>query len=407
MGAVAVVGPTDGLIVSEYQYYEFQAIDRPLTDREMRQLRAFSTRATITATRFVNHYEWGSFKGDVEAWMGRYFDAFVYVANWGTHELALRFPRSVLDLKAARRYVGRAAAFGRGSRDFVVLRLVSEEGSSEEDWNDDGSGWLSSLISIRSDIAAGDLRALYLIWLLRVQERELDDGETEPPIPTGLRTLSAPLEVLVEFLRINRDLIVVAAECSPALERTRKLRRDVSRWIDALPEAEKTALILRVASGEHTAVRAEILRQSRNSSSQSAPIGTAMRTVGQLLDTANKRAEKRRRGEAERAAGQRARRDQATAVAREKYLRKLAAHESASWARVEMLIATKHPGKYDEAVRVLLDLRDVGIRFGHSREVETRIQQLEERHEKKPSLLARIARAGLLDAPGRRPKRWS
>jgi len=40
--------------VSEYQYYEFQAIDRPLTQREMGELRSFSSRATITATRFVN-----------------------------------------------------------------------------------------------------------------------------------------------------------------------------------------------------------------------------------------------------------------------------------------------------------------------------------------------------------------
>jgi hypothetical protein len=41
--------------MSEYQYYEFQALDRPLTQREMRELRKYSTRATITDTRFVNH----------------------------------------------------------------------------------------------------------------------------------------------------------------------------------------------------------------------------------------------------------------------------------------------------------------------------------------------------------------
>lgn len=50
--------------MSEYQYFEFQAVDRPLTQAEMRQLRAVSTRATITATRFVNSYTWGDFKGN-------------------------------------------------------------------------------------------------------------------------------------------------------------------------------------------------------------------------------------------------------------------------------------------------------------------------------------------------------
>jgi hypothetical protein len=50
--------------MSEYQYYEFQAIDRPLTAKEMDELRSYSTRARITPTSFVNDYSWGDFKGD-------------------------------------------------------------------------------------------------------------------------------------------------------------------------------------------------------------------------------------------------------------------------------------------------------------------------------------------------------
>ena len=42
--------------MSEYQYYEFAAIDRPLTREQMSRLRALSTRATITPTRFSNFY---------------------------------------------------------------------------------------------------------------------------------------------------------------------------------------------------------------------------------------------------------------------------------------------------------------------------------------------------------------
>jgi hypothetical protein len=40
--------------MSEYQYYEFAAIDHPLTRAEMAQLRAVSTRAEITPAGFVN-----------------------------------------------------------------------------------------------------------------------------------------------------------------------------------------------------------------------------------------------------------------------------------------------------------------------------------------------------------------
>jgi hypothetical protein len=54
--------------MSEYQYYEFLALDQPLTDRQMRDVRSFSTRARITSTSFVNEYHW----------------AFVYFATWGS-----------------------------------------------------------------------------------------------------------------------------------------------------------------------------------------------------------------------------------------------------------------------------------------------------------------------------------
>jgi len=50
--------------VSEYQYYEFQALGRSLTMAEQQELRALSTRARINATSFVNSYEWGDFKGN-------------------------------------------------------------------------------------------------------------------------------------------------------------------------------------------------------------------------------------------------------------------------------------------------------------------------------------------------------
>jgi hypothetical protein len=50
--------------MSEYQYYEFVAIDEPLTRDEQAELRAISTRALITPTSFVNHYEWGDLKAD-------------------------------------------------------------------------------------------------------------------------------------------------------------------------------------------------------------------------------------------------------------------------------------------------------------------------------------------------------
>jgi len=77
---------------SEYQYCEFQAVDHPLTERQMAELREYAGRATITPSSFVNVYNWGNFKGNRHEGMERYFDAFLYVANWGSHWLEFRVP---------------------------------------------------------------------------------------------------------------------------------------------------------------------------------------------------------------------------------------------------------------------------------------------------------------------------
>src|SRR5215472_12679912 len=86
---------TSNFRVSEYQYYEFQTIDRALTEAEMNALRSISRRAEITSTSFSNHYEWGDLKADPLQLLEKYFDAFVYVANWGSHRFCLRLPKGL------------------------------------------------------------------------------------------------------------------------------------------------------------------------------------------------------------------------------------------------------------------------------------------------------------------------
>jgi hypothetical protein len=58
--------------VSEYQYYEFLAVDRPLDAGQLDRLCALSTRAELTPTSLVNTYHWGDFKGKPRALMEEY-----------------------------------------------------------------------------------------------------------------------------------------------------------------------------------------------------------------------------------------------------------------------------------------------------------------------------------------------
>ena len=192
--------------MSEYQYYEFQAVDRPLTPDQMAELRAISTRARITPTQFLNVYSYGDFKGDPLRLLGQYFDAFIYLANWGTHRFMLRLPRSLLDLTMARAYATDDPLQVHGSGDVVIVEFMSD---------DEAASWMPSLLGVRDELAGGDLRALYLGWLAGMQAEMLDDDEFEPSVPPGLRLLSSSLKSLTEFLRIDDDLLTVAAARSP------------------------------------------------------------------------------------------------------------------------------------------------------------------------------------------------
>jgi hypothetical protein len=90
--------------MSEYQYHEFRAIDRSLTDQQMRELRAISTRAAISRTSFSNYYTFGDLKANPRDLLTKYFDASLYFANWLFLEVAFRYPKVAVAVKALRRY---------------------------------------------------------------------------------------------------------------------------------------------------------------------------------------------------------------------------------------------------------------------------------------------------------------
>ncbi|MGH8241950.1 MAG: hypothetical protein ACRETY_01220 [Steroidobacteraceae bacterium] len=197
--------------MSEFQYYEFVAIDRPLSAAAQKRLRTITSRATITSTRLVNTYEWGDFKGNPHELVAKYFDAFFYYANWGTRRLMLRIPNNRLDPKVAKQYCAVRSRRSRGNSSVatvttldahLVIDLWSEKDSAE-DWEVPEPGVLSAIIPIRNELMAGDHRALYLAWRLRGQAGEVKDDARTPPVLRGTERLTGSQTALVEFLRIN------------------------------------------------------------------------------------------------------------------------------------------------------------------------------------------------------------
>jgi hypothetical protein len=320
--------------------------------------------------------------------MERYFDAFLYLANWGTRHVMFRLPRAVLDPETAGLYCGTDTASLIETGSHLILNLYVAPEEADDYWDEPG-GQLAAMVQARSELAAGDLRLLYLAWLLALQSDEVDDEETEPPVPAGLGNLSAGLQAVVDFFEIDADLIAVAAASSPAVVEPAGL----AAWVAALPAEEKDELLTRTAAGEGAQVQALLLRRFRaaNGSPPAAPGRTSAElwaAAADLKDARVKAMEQRRREDQARQAA-------AQAAARAKRLDQLATRTDAAWEKVAEWIETRRPSDYDLAVSLLRDLQALAERDGHSDAFSQRFGELRTRHQRKPTLQERFERAGL------------
>jgi len=379
--------------MSEFQTYEFLAIDRPLSPSEMSTLRGSSSRATLTPGRLAVSYAYGSFKGDADAWMDRYFDVFFHEASWGGHRLDLRLPEAALPFEVADAYCGSEVVSVRAKGGHVVVSFnwIDEGGSG---WIDEDSGRMSDLVPLRSELASGDLRCLYLGWLLGVHLELHDDDDEEPACPPGLKRLTAAQEAFVDWFEIDPDLVAAAAEASADLAPPPG-NAAVLAWLGTRPASEKDAWLERLVEAGDGSVRAEILRRFRD---ENVPVRAALRPprrVSELLDAALSAASARQQREQERAARERAEREREAIEARERHLSALAAREAAAWKDVDALINGTAPRRYDEVVALLLDLREVCGRSRRLSEAEARIAALSIEYAKRPALMDKLRKAGL------------
>jgi hypothetical protein len=374
--------------VSEYQYYEFLALDRPLTEEQRAELRSISTRAEITATRFVNEYQWGDLKGDPLQMVKAYFDAFLYLANWGTRRLMFRLPRGVLDPETVGQYCGTDTVSLTETDSHLILSFYIDQEEPDDYWEGPG-GQLAAMVQARSELAAGDLRLLYLAWLLALQRDEMADDDTEPPVPAGLGQLSAGLQAIADFFDIDEDLIAVAAAASTPIQEPSGLAERVA----SLPAEEKDALLARVAAGEGAQVQALLLRRFRSAvdSQPTAP----PRTAAELWQAAADRKEARAQAAEQARREAEARRTAARAAAYAKHLDQLATQTEAAWEKAAELIETKRPRDYDLATSLLRDLQALAEREDDTAAFRKRFGELRAQHQRKPSLLDRFDQAGL------------
>ncbi|MGE0653585.1 MAG: hypothetical protein AB7P12_17860 [Alphaproteobacteria bacterium] len=367
--------------MSEYQYYEFLAIEQPLDRAARAALRSISSRAQITARSFTNHYEWGDLKGDPRKFMERWFDLHLYLANWGTRRLMMRLPKRSVERAEIERFLREiewVEVWRSGNN--LIVDIHRDEVEPDDDGND-GSGWLTALAPLRTDVLSGDFRLFYLLWLAAVQEERVADDEVEP-LP-GIGPLTDALEGFVEFFGIDPDLVRAAAERRSDI--ATPSRNDLRKMLAAIPESEKTELLLRVAQG-HTHVAAEI--KGRLRTKRPAPV--AHRTAGALRSRAREIAEARERAADQRREAERQRQAKMAEKARRARLKALKQRGEGTWREIEAEIKRRNAAGYDRAATLLADLQALAIEEGSQTDFRRRLAAIRAQHEKKGKFIERL-----------------
>jgi len=378
--------------VSEYQYLEFLAIDRPLTQRELDKLRAISSRAQITPVSFVNEYSWGGLKADSRDFMRHLFDVHVFLANWGDAILMVRLPREAIDQKTLEAFCASPhLEFETLEEHWLLTWSLGDTEDYDRFGHVEGTGWMARLAPLREELLRGDLRSLYIGWLRAVTTEETAPDALEPLALQGLGQLTVAQQVLAEYLEVDVDLLAGVSGGSQTNGTQAEDEAALEAWLDELPKTEVRGYLRQMLDGQGASAERALKRHHAAWQAQSAPTQRVRRRVVELWQLAEQaksvrlieEAKARRQAEAERKRQ------------RDAWLANLAADFPQAWKTAHDEASKGHAHAYDAACRQLVDLRDAYNQHATPTAFQTEFQKFMTEHLRRRALVQRLVKAGL------------
>lgn len=335
--------------MSEYQYYDFYSIDRSLNREEIETVRGYSSRVNPSSRRATFVYHYSDFRYDEEEVLNNFFDIMLYVANWGSRRLLLKFPQKLVSYKALKEYEIDASyeysqeikVFLKGTNVIIDMYHSIEYGGWLE-----GEGMLDELLPLRAQILNGDYRVLYLGWLhLALGNPEMADDLREPSLPANLTDLDYSLESFVNFWEIDVDLISAASEKS---EQVLGISDEVLQsQIIQLSENEKDQYLKELVVNE-VAAKSSLRKHLENLVKGPKPVknqqSRTLREIKIAMSEQEEVREEQDRIEAEKARLQK--------------MARIEAEELTMWQEVRENADLKTAKGYDHATKVLLELKE-------------------------------------------------
>jgi hypothetical protein len=274
--------------MSEFQIVKFRAVDRPLTDKQMQFMDRQSSRAEFTKWKFEVEYHYSSFRGDVDGMLRNGYDVYFTYSSYGCREIRMRLPNGMPFPKQVwSKYVGREGLKWTSDKNGKAgILSVSPYLEDENDPVLEFDDYLDATVQLREMLIAGDLRALYVLWLCCAMDSNEDMAELmEPPIPHGLAVFPSQAKELLPFFTVDPLLIDAAATGILAYQVQATQEDAVSSWLTSMPSSKQVEIIQRLLSQDPNELKAELLSEIRQS--QQAvdwPVELPKRTISELME---------------------------------------------------------------------------------------------------------------------------
>ena len=343
--------------MSEYQCYQWKKVGRSLSSKQRKEVSSLSSHISVTADSAEVTYNWGDFKHDPQVVLARYFDIFLYEANWGTQRVGFRFDPDTVDTDRLVDFTVGDSLEIKKTEGGIFIEVWFEENWIESSYSyydqyEDTGGWwrLEAFESIYRQIRQGDYRGLFLLWLKGCELSPKE--EKRVALPNGMAKLEEEHRILIDFVGVNERLIKQAAERSRPLPKKKKVEEPLDIHLSKLPVDRKEDYVRRLVSEDAHTVQSDLKRELRKLGNCQSP-----NYLGEVVcyeDLANAA-----KHEAQLEAPQRAKEEKERR--RKEYLAELGQREDELLDRVHELVSEKKTKSYDEAVLLLRGLEDLWV----------------------------------------------
>jgi hypothetical protein len=348
--------------MSEYQMVQFRAVDGPLTDEQLEYMDRQSSRAVFSKWEYKVEYYYSSFRGDVNGMLRNGYDVFLTYSNYDANEVRLRLPDGLPFGKSVwSKYIGVEGlewiADPHGKAGILVVSPLIEEADEQSGDFDD---YLDAAAQLREMLIAGDLRALYVLWLCCATNAYEDEGNLkEPPVPHGLPNLSSTVKNLLLFFMLDPLLVDAAAIDISDADVPADAAEAAKCWIGTLSPGRRAELIERLIVENPIALQRELLTEIRDQQPTGQwPTTTSDRTVSQLLE-ACERLRKLANEKTQRQAAVKEKRDAEKAEKlRQTRMVEIKKDPNTWLKKASQLVECRGTDNYREAASILADLRE-------------------------------------------------